>query len=90
MAAFAEDRVVGHIVDALKRLGGPATLEEIEGQMSRSGALSLPPDVLDVVVRMTIRANQDGRGLGCFSQLEKPKIGLTSSRRPTSTAVGSD
>jgi hypothetical protein len=87
MTAFHEDRVVGQIVEVLDRLGGLATLEEIEGQLARSDALSLPPDALDVVVRMTIRANLDGRGLGCFSQVRPPKIGLTSKRRPTPTAL---
>lgn len=90
MTAFPEDRVVGHIVDAIERLGGLATLEEIEGQLSRSGAMRLPPAALDLVVRMTIRANQDGRGLGCFSQLDRPTIGLTSKRRPTPTAFNPD
>jgi hypothetical protein len=90
MTAFSEDRVVGHIVEALQRLGGLATLEEIEGQMSRSGAMRLPPDALDMVVRMTIRANRDGRGLGCFSQLDRDSIGLTTTRRPKPTALGQE
>lgn len=80
MTAFPEDRTVDHIVDAIQRLGGRATLEEIEEQLSRSGAMRLPLRSLDLVVRMTIRANRDGRGLGCFSQLNGPTIGLTSRR----------
>ncbi|MGA7860711.1 MAG: hypothetical protein WCB19_02500 [Thermoplasmata archaeon] len=82
MTAFPEDRVLTHIVEVLQRMGGLATLEEIEGQMSRSGAIRLPPKELDLVVRMTIRANRDGRGLGCFSQLDRHSIGLTSVRHP--------
>lgn len=81
---------MGHIVDALQRLGGLATPEEIEGQMSRSGATTLPPQALDLVVRMTIRANRDGRGLGCFSQLDRREVGLTSMRRPRSDSVHVD
>jgi len=82
MTAFPEDRVLTHIVEVLQRMGGLATFEEIEGQMSRSGAIRLPPKELDLVVRMTIRANRDSRGLGCFSQLDRHSIGLTSARRP--------
>ncbi len=90
MTAFSEDRVVDRIVEVLERLGGLATLEEIEGQLSRSGAIRLPHDHLDLVVRMTIRANQNGRGLGCFAQVGGRQIELTSTRRPKSTTVGVD
>ncbi|MFZ0829958.1 MAG: hypothetical protein WCB18_06940 [Thermoplasmata archaeon] len=83
MTAFHEDRMVGHIVDALQRLGGMATLEQIEGQVSRSGAVQLPPAALDLVVRLTLRANQNGRGLGCFSEVNHGSFGLTSSLRPS-------
>jgi hypothetical protein len=86
MTAFEEDRVVGQIVEALQRLGGMATLEDLKGQISRSGAIRLPPDALDLVVRMTIRANRDGRGLGCFSQPDPRSVGLTGPRRPKPTA----
>jgi hypothetical protein len=87
MTAFEEDRIVGHIVDALQRLGGMATLEELEGQMARSGAMRLPPDALDLVVRMTIRANRDGRGYGCFSQTDPRSVVLSSTHRPKSPIV---
>jgi hypothetical protein len=90
MTAFPEDRVLGQIVEALQRLGGVAPLEEIKGQMYRSGAMRLPPDAFDVVVRMTIRSNRDGRGLGCFYRSDGGGIGLTSTRRPPATPAGLD
>jgi hypothetical protein len=90
MTAFHEDRVVGHIVDALQHLGGLATLEQIEGQIAGSAAMRLSPDALHAVVQMTIRANRDGRGLGCFSQLDARSVGLTSARRPKSMIEGLD
>lgn len=86
MTAFPEDRVLGHIVDALQQLGGMATLEQIEGEVSRSGAIRMPPAALDVVVRLTLRANQDGRGLGCFSQRDDKSFELNSGLR---TSLGS-
>ncbi|HLY76452.1 MAG TPA: hypothetical protein VKT21_01045 [Thermoplasmata archaeon] len=82
MTAFSEDRVLGHIVDILHQMGGLATVEEIEGQMARSGAIRLPPKELDLVVQMTIRANRDGRGLGCFSQRGPHSVELSSVRGP--------
>jgi hypothetical protein len=85
MTAFPDDRVVDHIVGVLERLGGLATLEEIVGQLSRSGAIRLPHRHLDLVVRMTIRANRDGRGLGCFAQLDEHRIRLVSAWRPKLT-----
>jgi hypothetical protein len=81
MAAFPEDRVLGQIVDALQRLGGMATLEEIRGQVARSGAIALPPAALDVVVRLTLQANQNGHGMGCFSRSERGAFGLTATER---------
>lgn len=80
MTAFPEDRVLGQIVDVLQRLGGLATMEEIKSQMTRSGAVRMPPETLDVIVRLTIRANQDGRGLGCFTEMNPGSVGLTSGR----------
>jgi hypothetical protein len=77
MTAFPRERVVVHVIDALQRLGGLATLEEIEEQLGRSGALRLPRDQLDLVVRMFIRANRDGQGLDCFSQLDGQSVELT-------------
>ncbi len=90
MTAFEEGRLAGHIVEVLQRLGGVATLEEVEGQIARSGALRLPPDALDLVVRMAIRANRDGHGLGCFSQPDSRTVGLVSARRPKSPVAGLD
>jgi len=81
MTAFPEDRVLGKIVEALQGLGGLATLDQIEGQMSRSGAMRLPPDALKLVVYLTVEANRDGRGLGCFSQRDHQSIGLNSALR---------
>lgn len=80
MTAFPEDRVLGQIVDVLQRLGGLATMEEIKSQMSKSGAVRMPPESLDSVIRLTIRANQNGRGLGCFAELSPGSVGLTSGR----------
>lgn len=91
MTAFPEDRMLSHIVDALQRLGGMASLEEIEGQVARSGAFRLPPDALDAVVQLTLRANRDGRGMGCFSQLDSRSFGLSPRFRPPGgpKAIGS-
>jgi hypothetical protein len=91
MTAFPEDRVVGHIVEAIQQLGGMATLEQIEGQVARSGGMKLPPAALDVVVRLTLRANQNGRGLGCFSELDHGSFGLSASfRRPAGPTPSTD
>jgi hypothetical protein len=77
MTSFPQERVVVHVIDALHRLGGLATLEEIEEQLARSGALRLPRSHLDLVVRMFIRANRDGQGLDCFSQSDGQSVELT-------------
>jgi hypothetical protein len=81
MVASPEARVVDRVVEALQRLGGLATLDELEGHMSRSGVLRLPPDALDLIVRATIRANRGGQGLGCFFQPTPRSVQLVSARR---------
>jgi hypothetical protein len=88
MMAFPEGRLVDQIVDTLRQRGGLATLDELEGQMARRGTVRLPPDTLDLIVRATIRANRDGRGLGCFTQPDTSSVRLIRSRlwsptRPT-------
>lgn len=80
--------MVGQIVATLRRLGGLATLEEIEGQISRSGAVRLPPAALDMVVRMAVGANRDGRGMGCFSQPDQRSVSLVAGR--SGKPIGAD
>lgn len=78
MPAFHEDRVLGNIVEALQRLSGPATLDEIGSQMARSGAMRLPPSALAQVVSLTIHQNVDGRGMGKFARRGPAQFELTS------------
>lgn len=82
--------MVGQIVATLRRLGGLASLEEIEGQISRSGAVTLPPATLDLVVRMAVGANRDGRGMGCFTQPDQRSVSLVAGRsaKPFGTDMG--
>jgi hypothetical protein len=80
MMAFPEGCLVNQIVETLQQQGGLATFEELEGQMARRGAVRLPPGALDLVVRATIRANRDGRGLGCFTQPDSRSVRLIRSR----------
>ncbi len=82
MTAFPEDRLLSQVVAALERLGGTATLDEITGQLSRSGAIQLPHDALQTIVLMTLRANRDGRGMGCFAQRPGPAFGLVARPDP--------
>lgn len=76
MTAFPEDRLLRQVVLALENLGGTATVDEITGQLSRSGAIQLPHDALQTIVLMTLRSNRDGRGMGCFAQRPGPAYGL--------------
>lgn len=82
MTAFPEDRLLSQVVAALERLGGTATIDEITGQLSRSGALQLPHDALQTIVLMTLRANRDGHGMGCFAQRPGPAFGLVARPAP--------
>ncbi len=78
MDAIPRDRWLQDIVSALQRLNGPATVEEIQAEVSRSGGFQFPEPTRTRVISMLLNQNRDGHGMGVFVRRPEGTFRLSS------------